>query len=99
VRAQGVMEKCTFCVQRIQAARLAAKGQGREVEDGEVRTACQQTCPTGAIVFGNLKDQKSRVREQAERNPQRAYRALHALNTRPAVAYLAKLEREGEREA
>ncbi len=99
VRGQGVMEKCTFCVQRIQAARIAAKGEGREVADGEVRTACQQTCPTDAIVFGNLKDAKFRVREQAGRNPQRAYRALHVLNTRPAVTYLAKLEREEEHEA
>jgi molybdopterin-containing oxidoreductase family iron-sulfur binding subunit len=99
VRGQGVMEKCTFCVQRIQAARLAAKAEDREVADGEVRTACQQTCPTDAIVFGNLKDERSRVREQTERNPQRAYRALHVLNTRPAVAYLAKLEREEDDEA
>jgi molybdopterin-containing oxidoreductase family iron-sulfur binding subunit len=99
VRAQGVMEKCTFCVQRIQAARLAAKGEGHEVLDGEVRTACQQTCPTDAIVFGNLKDEKSRVRERTEQNPQRAYRALHVLNTRPAVTYLAKLERKEGHEA
>ena len=99
VRAQGVMEKCTFCVQRIQAARLAAKGEGHMVLDGEVRTACQQTCPTDAIVFGNLKDEKSRVRERTEQNPQRAYRALHVLNTRPAVTYLAKLERKEGHEA
>jgi molybdopterin-containing oxidoreductase family iron-sulfur binding subunit len=99
VRGQGVMEKCTFCVQRIQAARLTAKGEGREVADGEVRTACQQTCPTDAIVFGNLKDEKSRARERTEQNPQRAYRALHVLNTRPAVSYLAKLAREEGHEA
>jgi molybdopterin-containing oxidoreductase family iron-sulfur binding subunit len=99
VRGQGVMEKCTFCVQRIQAGRIAAKAEGREVADGELRTACQQTCPTDAIVFGNLKDEKSRVRERAEQNPQRAYRALHVLNTRPAITYLAKLEREEGHEA
>jgi molybdopterin-containing oxidoreductase family iron-sulfur binding subunit len=99
VRGQGVMEKCTFCVQRIQAARLAGKAEGREVLDGEVRTACQQTCPTNAIVFGNLKDEKSSVRERTEQNPQRAYRALHVLNTRPAVTYLAKLERKEGHEA
>jgi len=95
VRGQGVMEKCTFCVQRMQAARQDAKSAGRDVpEDGAIQTACQQTCPSGAIVFGNLKDEKSRVNTVAEENAGRAYRALHVLNTRPAIQYLAKVKRE-----
>ena len=95
VRGQGVMEKCTFCIQRIQSGRLEAKGAGQAVPaDGSIRTACQQTCPTDAIVFGNRKDEKSRVNAVAERNEGREYRALHVLNTRPAISYLAKLRRE-----
>jgi molybdopterin-containing oxidoreductase family iron-sulfur binding subunit len=95
VRAQGVMEKCTFCVQRIQSSRLEAKVAGEAVPaDGAIRTACQQTCPTNAIVFGNLKDEKSSVNGVIERNKGRQYRVLHALNTRPAISYLAKVQRE-----
>jgi molybdopterin-containing oxidoreductase family iron-sulfur binding subunit len=95
VRGQGVMEKCTFCVQRMQSARQEAKSAGLQVpEDGAIQTACQQTCPSGAIVFGNLKDEKSRVNAVADENAGRAYRALHVLNTRPAIQYLAKVKRE-----
>jgi molybdopterin-containing oxidoreductase family iron-sulfur binding subunit len=92
VRGQGVMEKCTFCVQRIQAARQDAKDQGREIRDGEVVPACAQTCPTQAITFGNLRDPQSRVSQVAD-DPARAYHALHELNTRPAITYLAKVRR------
>jgi molybdopterin-containing oxidoreductase family iron-sulfur binding subunit len=99
VRAQGVMEKCTFCVQRIQSARIDAKAQGRDVTDGEARTACQQTCPTDAIVFGNLKDAGCRANKDAEANAGRAYHALHMLNTRPSITYLAKVKRHEEHEA
>jgi molybdopterin-containing oxidoreductase family iron-sulfur binding subunit len=99
VRGQGVMEKCTFCIQRIQAGRLEAKGAGRAVPaDGAVKTACQQTCPTQAISFGNLKEQGSRVNAVAEQNAGRSYRPLHVLNTRPAIAYLAKVRRGDEHE-
>jgi anaerobic selenocysteine-containing dehydrogenase/Fe-S-cluster-containing dehydrogenase component len=94
VRGQGVMEKCTFCIQRIQSARLTAKGENRDVRDGEIETACQQTCPTNAITFGNLKDTASRANTEAMENKARTYRALHVLNTRPAIAYLAKIKRE-----
>ena len=66
VRGKGVMEKCTFCVQRISAAKVTAKGEGRLVRDGEIQTACQQACPTGAITFGNLVDTESRVHQQWE---------------------------------
>ena len=91
VRGQGVMEKCTFCVQRIQAARQPAKDQKRPIRDGEVVTACQQACPTSAIHFGNLRDPASTVSKVGA--DKRSYHALHTLNTRPAVTYLAKVRR------
>ena len=87
VRQTGVMEKCTFCVQRIQKAKMDAKAEGRLVEDGEIQTACMQSCPTQAIVFGNLKDPESRVSRIAK--GARAYHMLDELNTRPAITYLA----------
>jgi molybdopterin-containing oxidoreductase family iron-sulfur binding subunit len=86
VRSRGVMEKCTFCVQRIQAAKSEAAGEGRPLKDGDVQTACQQSCPAHAISFGNLNDPQSRVSRQAH-NP-RGYRVLEDLNVRPAVTYL-----------
>jgi molybdopterin-containing oxidoreductase family iron-sulfur binding subunit len=91
VRAQGVMEKCTFCIQRIQRARQTAKHEGRAIADGEVVTACQQACPTSAIQFGNLRDAASKVSQIAD--GERGYHALHTLNTRPAITYLAKVRR------
>ncbi len=96
VRAQGVMEKCTFCVQRVQAARQTAADEGRPVADGDVKTACQQTCATDAIQFGNLKDPKCRANAEAEANGTRRYHSLHVLNARPAITYLANVEREEE---
>ncbi|MFY9260611.1 MAG: 4Fe-4S dicluster domain-containing protein [Gallionella sp.] len=66
VRSKGVMEKCTFCVQRISAAKITAKNEGRLVHDGEIQTACQQACPTNAITFGNLVDTEARVHKQWE---------------------------------
>jgi len=92
VRGQGVMEKCTFCVQRIAAARQVAKDEKRPIKDGEVTTACAQSCPTRAITFGNLKDSASAV-VKAGSDPVRSYHSLHELNTRPAVTYLAKVTR------
>jgi len=86
VREKGVMEKCTFCVQRINRAKVEAKEEGRLVGDGEVRTACQSACPTDAIAFGNLKDPNSKVSRIAR--GARAYHVLGELNTRPAVTYL-----------
>jgi molybdopterin-containing oxidoreductase family iron-sulfur binding subunit len=94
VRGQGVMEKCTFCVQRIELARQTAKDEGRPIADGEVTPACAQACPSRAIVFGNLRDEKSRAVELARQNEARAYHALHSLNTRPSVTYLARVTRE-----
>jgi len=92
VRAQGVMEKCTFCVQRIALGRQKAKDLNRAIADGEVTTACAQSCPTDAIAFGNLRDRESRVAKLSEELV-RGYHAQHVLNTRPAVTYLAKVTR------
>jgi molybdopterin-containing oxidoreductase family iron-sulfur binding subunit len=86
-RTVGVMEKCTFCVQRIAEAKDIAKDLGRLVEDGDVTPACVQTCPTQALTFGNLKDPKSKVSKAAK--SERAYKVLdHHLNTQPSVSYL-----------
>ena len=98
VRAKGVMEKCTFCVQRINGAKDAArKDGGRVVRDGEVTPACAQTCPSNAIVFGNHKDPESRLSKLQE-DP-RAYWVFHYLNTRPAVTYQKSIRRSETEEA
>jgi len=94
VREKGVMEKCTFCVQRIMKARNDANAEGRDVADGEVTPACAQTCPAEAIVFGNLRDPHSRVSRLARSG--RAYHVLGELNTRPAVTYLKEVARVTE---
>ncbi len=92
VRQLGVMEKCTMCIQRIVAGKDHAKDAKRAVQDGDILTACQQTCPTRAITFGNLKDAKSGVATLV-RSP-RAYHVLDELGTRPSVTYLKKVVRE-----
>ncbi len=89
VRSKGVMEKCSFCIQRIKAARTVAKNEKRLLRDGEVIPACVQTCPTDALVFGNLTDKNSRVRRMVD-DP-RAYQVMGYLNTKPAVIYLKKV--------
>jgi molybdopterin-containing oxidoreductase family iron-sulfur binding subunit len=89
VRSRGVMEKCTYCVQRISAARIASEKEGRRVRDGEVQTACQSVCPTEAIVFGDLNDPDSRVSKLKAET--REYALLHELNTRPRTTYLAAI--------
>ena len=97
VRSRGVMEKCTFCIQRIRGAEIEAKRTGEALADGAVQTACQQSCPVGAITFGDLNDPKSRVAQLARSG--RAYRVLEELNVRPAIEYLTLVRNrdEGER--
>ncbi len=92
VRSRGVMEKCTFCIQRIRYAEGRAREEGRKVADGEVVPACAQTCPAQAIVFGDANDPASRVSRVA-REP-RAFQALEGLGTRPAITYLARVQKE-----
>ena len=94
VRSRGVMEKCTFCVQRIRFAENQARDEGRAVADGEIVPACAQTCPAQAIVFGDAKDPNSRVSRLA-REP-RGFHALAETNARPAITYLARVKGEGQ---
>jgi anaerobic selenocysteine-containing dehydrogenase/Fe-S-cluster-containing dehydrogenase component len=92
VRQLGVMEKCTMCIQRIVAGKDRARDEKRTVRDGDIMTACQQTCPTSAITFGNLKDEGSAVSKLTQ--APRAYHVLDELGTRPSVTYLKKVVRE-----
>ncbi len=89
VRAKGVIEKCSFCIQRIQEKKLYAKLEGRPMQDGELQTACQQACPSNAIVFGDLNDPQSKVSQL--RNDPRNYHLLEELHTKPSVGYLTKI--------
>ena len=89
VRSRGVMEKCSYCVQRINAVKIEADKENREIRDGEIQTACQQACPTDAIVFGNINDGSSRVAKLKKQ--ERTYGVLADINTRPRTTYVAEV--------
>jgi len=105
VRSKGVMEKCTFCVQRIHRARFAANGDGRDIREGEVTPACVQTCPTKALTFGNLSDPNSAVSRKSARDEKglearvRQYEVLPELSNKPSITYLRKVLSEQPKEA
>ncbi|MGH9812121.1 MAG: molybdopterin dinucleotide binding domain-containing protein [Candidatus Acidiferrales bacterium] len=94
-RSKGIMEKCTFCIQRIREAKDHARDDGRKVRDGEITPACVQTCPADALMFGDWLDPESRINKTVRDNP-RAYHILGEINTRPAITYLKKVIRRGE---
>jgi molybdopterin-containing oxidoreductase family iron-sulfur binding subunit len=94
VRSKGVMEKCTFCIQRIRDGKERAKALGIKVQDGDIETACMQTCPTDAIIFGDLNDPKSRVTQMTKNA--RAYHVLADLNTHSRIAYQTKVRNREE---
>ncbi|MEY4110888.1 MAG: hypothetical protein RLZZ46_1243 [Bacteroidota bacterium] len=94
VRSRGVMEKCSMCIQRIQEGKLNAKKEGRKINDGEVKTACQQSCPTEAITFGNVNDQNSRI--AAANKDERSYNILEELAVLPSVYYWVKVRNTDE---
>lgn len=92
VRSRGTMEKCSFCVQRLQDGKLAAKKAGRPMKDGEAKTACQQACAADAIVFGNVHDKESRIyKVRNEEQEHRTYYVLEHLHVLPSISYLAKI--------
>jgi len=110
VRARGVMEKCSMCVQRIQAGKLTAKRENRKIKDGEINVACAEACPTEALVFGDLNDEQSKVSRllkieentldaNKEVNEERAYHVLEEINVSPNVWYFTKIRNKDKNEA
>ena len=109
VRARGVMEKCSFCIQRIQAGKLQAKREGRTLEDRDVNSACSVACPTDAIVFGDMKNKNSKITRLLKLNKKqagsgrvkvgeaRAYHVLEELNVSPNVWYMTKIRNKNTR--
>ena len=103
VRSRGVIEKCSFCVQRLQEAKLKAKKESRPMVDSDLKVACQQACPTNAINFGNANDKNSSITKTRVENPNRQFYVLEQLHVLPNVTYMAKVrnmeeEHEGGKE-
>ena len=96
VRSRGVMEKCSFCIQRTQHAKLDAKKENRVLRDGEAKTACMQACPTNAIVFGNVNDKDTAISQARLNNPQRLFYSLEQLHVLPSVSYFSKIRNTDE---
>jgi molybdopterin-containing oxidoreductase family iron-sulfur binding subunit len=96
VRSRGVIEKCSFCIQRVQDAKLKAKKENRVLADGDAKTACMTACPTDAIVFGNVHDKESRIAKTRAENDQRLFYVIEQLHTLPNVNYLAKIRNTDE---
>lgn len=94
VRSRGVMEKCSFCIQRIQAGKLAAKLENRKVKDGDVKTACQQSCPADAIIFGDVNDKNSEIAKLFKN--ERSYVVLEEYDVQPSVSYMTKIRNVNE---
>lgn len=97
VRSRGVMEKCSFCVQRLQEGKLTAKKEGRMVKDGDIKTACQSACPANAITFGDVNNEKSAVRLLSD--DERGFKVLEQIETSPAITYLTKIRNKATSEA
>jgi molybdopterin-containing oxidoreductase family iron-sulfur binding subunit len=91
VRSRGVIEKCSFCIQRLQEGKLKAKKENRPLEDTDIKTACQQSCPSDAIVFGNVNDPKSGISQVRKENAQRIFYSLEQIHVMPNVTYLTKV--------
>jgi len=96
VRSRGVIEKCSFCVQKLQAAKLDAKKENRMLKDGDAKTACQTACPADAIVFGNAHDKESQLTKIRQENKQRSFHVLEQLHVLPNITYLAKVRNSDE---
>jgi molybdopterin-containing oxidoreductase family iron-sulfur binding subunit len=89
VRTRGVMEKCSFCIQRIQAGKLSAKRENRKMQDGDVKTACMTACPSNAIVFGDMNDPTSEISKLYKN--ERSYHMLEEVGIKPSVVYMTKI--------
>jgi Fe-S-cluster-containing dehydrogenase component len=96
VRSRGVMEKCSFCVQRIQSGKLRAKKEGRKIKDGEIQTACQSACPTNAILFGDLNDAETEVAKYSK--DERGYHMLEEVGIQPNIWYMTKVRNRSKEE-
>ncbi len=98
VRSRGVMEKCSFCVQRIQEGKLTAKKERRVLKDGEINVACAETCPTNALIFGDKNDPNSEISKMiAEEKGGRSYRVIEEINIDPNVNYLVKVRNKDKK--